>query len=106
MLSLRHCFDCKFSKGGLQPHETDMGFIRARVKRHRWHRKVLKSSDPVIYSIGWRRYQSIPVYSMEDDNQRQRYLKYTPEHMHCNCTFYGPLVPPNTGILAIQKSSK
>jgi ribosome biogenesis protein BMS1 len=26
--------------------------------------------------------------------------------MHCTCAFYGPLVPPNTGILAIQKSSR
>lgn len=26
--------------GGLLPHETSMGLIRARVKRHRWHRKV------------------------------------------------------------------
>ena len=25
--------------------------------------------------------------------------------MHCVCTFYGPLVPPNTGILAFQSTS-
>lgn len=26
--------------------------------------------------------------------------------MHCVCTFYGPLVPPNTGILAFQTTSR
>jgi len=48
--------------GGLLPHEMAMGFVRARVKRHRWHRKVLKSNDPLIFSVGWRRFQSLPVY--------------------------------------------
>ena len=102
-------FDCTkpVVVGGLLPHESTMGFLRARVKRHRWHRRVLKSHDPLIFSIGWRRYQSIPMYSLESDTvDRQRFLKYTPEHMHCNITFYGPLVPPNTGILAVQKADK
>ncbi len=43
--------------GGLLPSETAMGFITARVKRHRWHKKILKSNDPLIFSIGWRGFQ-------------------------------------------------
>jgi ribosome biogenesis protein BMS1 len=89
--------------GGLTPQETERGLIRCRFKKHRWHKKILKCNDPLVFSIGWRRFQSIPVYSTEDQNGRYRYLKYTPEHMHCQATFYGPQVPPNTGILAIQR---
>lgn len=88
--------------GGLLPSECTMGFITARVKRHRWHKRVLKTNDPIIFSIGWRRYQSVPIYTTTDQNERERFLKYTPEHMHCTVTFYGPLVPPSTGVLAYQ----
>lgn len=89
--------------GGLTPQETERGIIRCRFKKHRWHKKILKCNDPLVFSIGWRRFQSIPVFSTEDQNGRYRYLKYTPEHMHCQASFYGPQVPPNTGILAIQR---
>lgn len=89
--------------GGLTSQETERGLIRCRFKKHRWHKKILKCNDPLVFSIGWRRFQSIPVFSTEDQNLRYRYLKYTPEHMHCQATFYGPQVPPNTGVLAIQR---
>lgn len=84
--------------GGLTPQETIMGLIRCRFKKHRWHKKILKCNDPLVFSVGWRRFQSLPVYSMEDTNGRHRYLKYTPEHMHCHATFYGYHAPPNTGV--------
>ena len=78
----------------------------ARVKKHRWHQKILKSSDPLIFSIGWRRFQSLPLYCTKDENLRMRFLKYTPEHMHCLMAFYGPATPPNTGFLAYQQAEK
>ncbi|KAG5226352.1 ribosome biogenesis protein BMS1 [Salix suchowensis] len=88
--------------GGIGLGEEHVGYMQARLKRHRWHRKVLKTKDPVIFSIGWRRYQTTPVYAIEDRNGRHRMLKYTPEHMHCLATFWGPLAPPNTGVIAVQ----
>lgn len=88
--------------GGLSSLEEGKSYLRTRLIRHRWHSKILKTNDPLVFSIGWRRFQSLPVYSITDDNERQRYLKYTPEHMHCTATFYGPVTPPNTGFLAFQ----
>ncbi|KAB5515721.1 hypothetical protein DKX38_026369 [Salix brachista] len=67
--------------GGIGLGEEHVGYMQARLKRHRWHRKVLKTKDPVIFSIGWRRYQTT---------------------MHCLATFWGPLAPPNTGVIAVQ----
>eukprot|EP00963_Diacronema_lutheri_P009652 scaffold882_cov384-Pavlova_lutheri.AAC.3 len=92
--------------GGILNTESGRGFVRVRIKRHRWHKKVLKTRDPLIFSAGWRRFQSVPVYAIEDRRQkRTRMLKYTPEHMHCLGFLYGPTLPPNTGVVAIQKSS-
>ena len=88
--------------GGLLPHESGVGWLQCRVKRHRWHRRVLKSNDMLIISNGWRRYQTLPVYAMEDRSGRLRYLKYTPEHMHCTAVMYGPLAAVNSGFLAYQ----
>lgn len=68
------CFDANkpVILGGLTPQETNRGFVRCRFKKHRWHKKILKCNDPLIFSVGWRRFQSIPVFSTEDQNRRHR----------------------------------
>ncbi|KAL3506624.1 hypothetical protein ACH5RR_032006 [Cinchona calisaya] len=91
--------------GGLGLGEESVGYMQVRLKRHRWHKKVLKTRDPIIVSIGWRRYQTTPIYAIEDGNGRCRMLKYTPEHMHCIAMFWGPLAPPHAGVVAVQNLS-
>ncbi|OAQ63192.1 ribosome biogenesis protein [Pochonia chlamydosporia 170] len=91
--------------GGLTATEDRWGFVQVRIKRHRWHKKILKTNDPLIFSLGWRRFQTMPIYSTTDSRTRNRMLKYTPEHMHCFGTVYAPLIAPNTGFVCFNSFS-
>lgn len=91
--------------GGLTATEDRWGFVQVRIKRHRWHKKILKTNDPLIFSLGWRRFQTLPVYSISDSRARNRMLKYTPEHMHCFGTVYAPLIAPNTSFVCFNSFS-
>lgn len=93
--------------GGLLPGEAQNGLVQVRLKRHRWHPKLLKSGDAMLVSVGWRRFQTVPTFSMEDRSEkRMRFLKYSLEHAHCMMTMYGPLIPPNAGVMCFRSWKK
>ncbi|GFY78261.1 ribosome biogenesis protein BMS1 homolog [Trichonephila inaurata madagascariensis] len=97
--------------GSLLKGEEKMGYLQARVKCHRFYRRdnkklILKTGDPLILSIGWRRIQTAPVYYTVEHNLRCRYLKYTPQNLHCNAAFWGPITQQKAGIVGVQSVSE
>ena len=91
---------------GFDQQEGTLGYLRTRFKKHRWYPKILKTYDPLIISVGWRRFQTIFTYVVEDPNQRHRVIKYTPKFDFCQGIFYGPSFPINTAFLGIQTLSE
>ncbi|KAI1265767.1 GTP binding protein Bms1 [Xylariaceae sp. FL1019] len=91
--------------GGLSALEERFGFSQVRLRKHRWHKRILKNNDPLIFSAGWRRFQAIPTLHSWEERVRHRMLKYSPEHSFCYATFHGPLVSPNSSFVCFQSFS-
>ena len=77
----------------INPSEDNMGFLKVRLKKHMWYTNILKTGDPLIFSIGWRRFQSIPTFIREDQNDRVKMIKYTPEYDFCEAVLYSSFMP-------------
>ncbi|XP_076448123.1 ribosome biogenesis protein BMS1 homolog isoform X3 [Babylonia areolata] len=88
--------------GGLSNVEENVGYVQTRFKKHRFYKNQLKTKNPVTMSLGWRRFQTLPIFSKAEDNMRQRMLKYTPPHIHCVASFWGPITPQGSGVLAVD----
>jgi ribosome biogenesis protein BMS1 len=88
--------------GGLLASEAGLTIMQGRIKKHKWFSKTMKSNDPLIISLGWRRFQTIPVFTMKDPT-RNRFIKYTPDGIYCNISFYGPVTPPGSGFAVFRE---
>ncbi|MCL7023540.1 hypothetical protein MKW94_021344 [Papaver nudicaule] len=89
--------------GGISIEEENAGQIKVKLERHSWHLKLLKSKDPIIVSVGWRRYQTSPIYALKGRHHgRYRLLRRTPKNKPCVAMFWGPCAPPNTALAVVQ----
>lgn len=86
--------------------ESQMGFLMVKFKKHRFYRNQLKTNDPLIVSLNFHKYQTVPYFCRKDPGQRLRMLKYTPKHEFCLVVFYGNYAPAQTGLVALQTMSK
>lgn len=87
----------------LKHQETGFAFVRVKIKKHRWYPHVLKTKDPITFSMGWRKFQSIPIFAQQGDaeDERTRMIKYTPKFSHCYAIFYAPTCAVGTPFVGI-----
>jgi hypothetical protein len=132
---------CHPLRAALLASEHNIGLMQVRIMKHRWAKKILKTNDPLIFSVGCDKHartrtaphtshatqmaalpvaarlrhprsagarsvrRALTLRALALSDGCVRFLKYTPEHMHCVATFYGPLTPPGAGILAYQRAT-
>lgn len=82
--------------GVLNVSEGNDTILQGKVKKNKWHKKLLKTNEPYIFSVGWKRFQSIPVFSSKTP-EINRALKYSFQHGFSAINFFGSIVPPGTG---------
>ncbi|KAI3834763.1 hypothetical protein MKW92_029559 [Papaver armeniacum] len=87
--------------GGISRAEDNVGHVQVRLTQHIWHKNMLETKDPIIVSVGWRRYQTTPIY-YQVSHGRRKMLEFTPVHEPCLATFWGPLVPPGARVVAVR----
>lgn len=85
--------------------EQALSYMKVKLEKHLYYPKILKSNDPIIYSIGWRRFQTTATLCVEDKHQRLRHVKYTPKFTHCLAISYGPIMPVYLRIVAFQNTN-
>lgn len=101
--------DLDFSKiiilGSYLVSESKQEILQGKIKTSKFFGRQLKTNDPLIFSVGWRRFQSIPVYSSKTSGDN-RMLKYSFKHGFCLINFYGSVVPPGTGFSIYSEKAK
>lgn len=40
----------------LKQQELSFAFLRVKIKKHRWYPHVMKTKDPIVFSMGWRKF--------------------------------------------------
>lgn len=88
-----------------------MALMRVKLKKHRWYPHVLKTRDPLTFSCGWRKFQSVPIFAIAEEEggdrgagaeSTLRAVKYTPKFGHCHAVFYGPAYAVGTSLIAVN----
>ena len=91
--------------GGLLSTELSKCYTAMNMKVHRWYPKILKDSNPLILSMGWRRFETVMKYGKRGDDLKCRAMKYARKHLTVEGIFWGPSSEKREPVVAFQSVS-
>lgn len=78
--------------------EGKKSFLKGNVIKNKWQKLDLKTNAPYFISMGWYRFQTIPIFTKD-----QKLIKYC--RQVSDIIFYGPSVPTSTSFFIYDLSS-
>jgi len=83
--------------GGYASNEMKQVFLKGKIAKNKWQTMDLKTNSPFFISMGWCRFQTVPVFGRE--NRLVKYLRTTNVSKAHEMLFYGPSVPSGTSFV-------
>lgn len=89
--------------GGCLVAENKKIALQGKVVKNKWQKGDLKSNAPQFVSMGWYRFQTIPLFAQE--GKAIKYLRGT-GGLYAETVFYGPAVPVQTHFFVYSYSGQ
>lgn len=90
--------------GGCLVGEMRPSVLSGKVKKSRWLTSDLKSNAPYFFSIGWCRFQSLPLFAR--DGKLIKYLRSALPANFSEIVLFGPTVPAGTAFFLFSTTGR
>lgn len=89
--------------GGYLVGEKNLTMLQGKVIKNKWQGKDLKTNAPYFISMGWARFQTIPVFAK--DEKAIKYVRGSIGSDYSEIVFYGPFVVAGTSFMIFDTQS-
>mmetsp|Transcript_25123 Transcript_25123/g.28905 ORF Transcript_25123/g.28905 Transcript_25123/m.28905 type:complete len:468 (-) Transcript_25123:13-1416(-) len=88
----------------LMPHETKITVSHFRITRHEEDRSIVKSKSILEFHVGFRRFQTRPIFSDEYlKTNKAKFYRFLPHDAKVLASAYTPVCFPNTQLIVMKR---
>ncbi|XP_067129041.1 pre-rRNA-processing protein TSR1 homolog isoform X2 [Centruroides vittatus] len=90
---------------GLLPYEQKMSLVNVVLKKHSSYNEPIKSKEPLIFHIGYRRFEACPIFSDHNFGKNHKFERFLQHDTASVASFYAPIIFPPNPVLVFKKGS-
>ncbi|XP_023230293.1 pre-rRNA-processing protein TSR1 homolog [Centruroides sculpturatus] len=88
---------------GLLPYEQKMSLVNVVLKKHTSYNEPIKSKEPLIFHIGYRRFEACPIFSDHNFGKNHKFERFLQHDTASVASFYAPIIFPPNPVLVFKK---